>query len=176
MEKYRGKISGKVAPRPSTIAAVWLTSPTLSAPAKPKPVILAQKNYQFSKSLIVIPKGTTVTFPNNDPDYHNIYSLSKTKRFDLGRYKAMENPAPKVLFDKLGFVALRCEIHDHMNANVIVVDSPYAITTDASGKFILKNVPPGDYTIHAQIDRKTSWKVPVQVRAKKTSKILFPAK
>jgi len=86
MEKYRGKISGKVAPRPSTIAAVWLTSPTLSAPAKPKPVILAQKNYQFSKSLIVISKGTTVTFPNNDPDYHNIYSLSKTKHFDLGRY------------------------------------------------------------------------------------------
>lgn len=137
---------------------------------------LHQTNYQFAKSLIIISTGTTVFFPNNDPHYHNIYSLSRPKRFDLGRYKASENPASGVLFDKPSFIALRCEIHDHMNANIIVVDSPYFLTTDAKGNFTLKDIPPGRYTLHAQVDRKTAWKVPVQVRAGQMAHIEFPAR
>lgn len=174
MGKYRGKISGKVAKPSALIAAIWLEGPALKAPAKPKPAILSQKNYQFAKSLLVISTGTTVFFPNNDPDYHNIYSLSKSKKFDLGRYKSGENPAPNILFDKPGFIELRCEIHEHMNANIIVVDSPHFITSDAKGNFKLKNIPPGTYTLHAQIDRKTSWKIPVQVLADKSTTIQFP--
>jgi len=174
--KYRGKISGKVKPAPAKVAAVWLERSGLSAPSKNKSIALAQKNYQFASSLIVIPKGTTVTFPNKDPDYHNIYSLSKTKRFDLGRYKAKETIVPSVLFDKAGFVALRCEIHEHMNANIVVVDSPYYVATDARGTFKLQNIPPGHYTLHAQMDRKTKWKMPVTVSAKKITKVQFPVK
>jgi len=85
VEKYRGKISGKVAPPPAAIAGVWLEGATLAPPVSPPSVTLSQSNYRFEKPLLVIPTGATVAFPNNDPDYHNIYSLSRPKRFDLGR-------------------------------------------------------------------------------------------
>jgi len=174
--KYRGKISGKVAPPSPNVAAVWLEGPNLTAPSKSSRVVLAQKNYQFSEPLLVVAKGTTITFPNYDPDFHNIYSLSKPKRFDLGRYKAEEKDIPSVTFDKLGFIALRCEIHDHMKANIIVVDTPHFITTDANGKFTLKNIPPGNYTLHAQTDKKHKWKTSITVQARKTTTVKFPAK
>jgi hypothetical protein len=137
---------------------------------------LSQANYQFGVSLVVVPLGTKVAFPNKDPDYHNIYSLSSAKRFDLGRYKKSEDPAPLVHFDKVGFVALHCEIHDHMQANVVVVDSPYFTATDASGNFTLKNIPTGSYTLHAQLDRQIAWKMPVKVQARQATAIAFPAK
>ena len=139
-------------------------------------MVLAQKNYQFSDPLLVVAKGTTITFPNYDPNFHNIYSLSKPKRFDLGRYKAEEKDIPSVTFDKLGFIALRCEIHDHMKANIIVVDTPHFITTDANGKFTLKNIPPGNYTLHAQTDKKHKWKTSITIQARKTTTVKFPAK
>lgn len=175
-EKYIGKVSGKVAPTPRLLAGVWLENTTLTAPANPKRVTLTQANYQFSNSLIVIPKGTSVAFPNNDSDYHNIYSLSRAKSFDLGRYKKSENPAPVVTFDKLGFISLHCEIHDHMKANIIVVDSPYYTVSTATGAFTLKNVPPGKYILHAQFARKSTWKTPVQVRRNQTTQVQFLAK
>ena len=172
--KYRGKISGKVDPSPAVVAAVWLESDRISAPKKPPEVTIAQQNYQFSQYLVIIPKGGKIFFPNKDPDYHNIYSLSKTKRFDLGRYKSSETPFPSVVFDKVGFVRLNCEIHDHMKANVVVVDSPYYGTTNQLGRFSLKNIPAGDYILHAQMDRKTKWQMPIKVLAGKTLKINFP--
>lgn len=175
-KKYFGKISGKVDKAPAPIAGVWLEKTDLSAPKKATPVTMGQKNYQFSSFLIIVPKGTRVHFPNKDSDYHNIYSLSRTKKFDLGRYKKDEKPSPSVLFDKPGFVALHCEIHDHMKANIIVVDSPYFMVTDSQGAFTLKNIPPGNYTLHAQIDRKTKWKIPVQVSANRTAQVKFPSK
>ena len=176
VEKYRGKISGNVAPAPPLLAGVWLEGPELNAPANPTPVSLSQSNYQFGAFLIIVPLGTSVAFPNDDPDYHNIYSLSQAKRFDLGRYKKSETPAPVVIFDKAGFVALHCEIHDHMQAGVIVVNSPHFTTTDAKGHFTLKNIPAGSYTLHAQSDRKTVWQMPVKVQSRQTTQIAFHAK
>ncbi|MGJ8672389.1 hypothetical protein [Rubritalea sp.] len=173
-KKYFGKISGKVDPAPAPIAGVWLESSSLSAPKTPKPIVLSQINYQFSNSLIIVPTGTYVTFPNNDPDYHNIYSLSKSKRFDLGRYKKDESPAPIIHFDKPGFIALNCEIHDHMKANIIVVNSPYYTVTNSSGAFSLKNIPQGNYTLHAQVDRNLSWKISIKVGINQITQIRFP--
>ena len=175
-QKYIGKISGKVDSAPALIAGVWLESSSLSAPKVPKPVVLSQINYQFSNSLIIVPTGASITFPNNDPDYHNIYSLSKPKRFDLGRYKKDETPAPIIHFDKPGFIALNCEIHDHMKANIIVVDSPYYTVTNPSGAFSLKNIPPGNYILHAQVDRNLSWQTPVKIDSNKIINITFPNK
>ena len=171
--KYRGQISGKVSLPPPVIAAIWLESASLSAPANQPTFTLTQANYQFTQHLLVIPLGSSVSFPNTDPDYHNIFSLSKAKRFDLGRYKPKEKPIPKVTFDKLGFIKLRCEIHDHMKANIVVVDSPYFTTSDDSGQFSLKSIPAGNYTLHAQVDSKTSWQTSVTIENKKTSRIKF---
>lgn len=168
VEKYTGSISGKVASPPQRVAGVWLTREGLTAGATP-PVRLTQKGYQFGQSLLIVPLGTEVTFPNEDPDYHNVFSLSRSKRFDLGRYKTGERPAPTRTFDKVGLIHLRCEIHEHMQANILVVDSPFFATTDADGNFNLKNIPPGTYTLHAQLDKKTSWIQQVTVRTGKTT-------
>ncbi len=172
--KYRGKISGKVAPTPTVLGAVWLTKEGLTAPVKSPKITIAQQNYQFSQHLTIVPKGTVIEFPNKDPDYHNIYSLSKTKRFDIGRYKSDQNPVPSVTFDKVGFVRLSCEIHDHMNASIIVVDTPFYTTTDTSGKFNLSGIPAGTYTLHAQVDKKTDWTMSVTITPNKTLNIEFP--
>lgn len=163
VEKYAGSISGKVGIAPPMIAGVWLEKSGLSAPATPQVVSISQQKYQFNKSLLVISKGTTVEFPNEDSDYHNIFSVSKTKRFDVGRYKKDRNPVPNVTFDTAGFVRLQCEIHDHMNAVVLVVDSPYFSTTDTAGKFTLSGVPAGTYTVRAQLDEKTQWSSVIHV-------------
>ena len=164
IEKYTGKISGKVSPAPATVAAVWLEAKGLKAPERVPDVIVRQTNYQFSKSLITVPVGTKVFFPNDDVDHHNVFSLSRTRRFDLGRYRKGDSEVPSVNFPKAGLVNLRCEIHEHMRATIVVVDSPYYTTTSPNGAFELKNVPTGDYVLHAQIDKRTRWKQAVQVK------------
>jgi plastocyanin len=168
VEKYTGTISGKVSPPPPPRAGVWLEGPGTGAPAAPPRVALTQQGYQFAQSLLVVPLRTTVEFPNDDPDFHNVFSLSRTKRFDAGRYKKSERPAPTATFDKPGLVRLQCEIHDHMKAVILVVNSRYFTTTDAAGKFTLTGLPPGNYTLHAQFDEKAKWSTPVTISAGKT--------
>jgi plastocyanin len=163
MEKYAGSISGRVNPAPSRIAAVWLEGPSVR-PAAPGTARLEQEGYQFRTGLLVVQTGTRVEFPNRDDDYHNVFSLSKTKRFDLGRYRKDESP-PAVTFDKPGVVRLFCEIHQHMRGVVLVVDSPHFTTTDESGRFDLRGVPPGKYTLHAWLDEKRTWQQPVTVES-----------
>lgn len=165
MEKYTGTISGKVAAPAEPRAGVWLEGPGSSAGAKPPKISLPQEGYQFVHSLVVVPLHTTVEFPNNDGDFHNVYSLSRTRPFDAGRYKKSENPAPTVTFDKPGLVRLQCEIHDHMKAIILVVDSRWHTVTDAAGNFSLAGVPPGNYTLHAQFDEKAKWSLPVTITA-----------
>ncbi len=161
VEKYSGSISGRVNPAPSRIAGVWLESPAIRGMAAGS-ARMEQEGYQFRTGLLVVQTGTRVEFPNRDEDYHNVFSLSKTKRFDLGRYRKDEAPAA-VVFDKAGVVRLFCEIHQHMRSVVLVVDSPYFTTTDEKGRFQLRGVPPGSYTLKAWLDEKHSWEQPVTV-------------
>jgi plastocyanin len=163
MEKYAGSISGRVNPAPSRLAGVWLEGPGVRATA-PGTARLEQEGYQFRTGLLIVQTGTRVEFPNRDDDYHNVFSLSKTKRFDLGRYRKDESP-PAVTFDKAGVVRLFCEIHQHMRGVVLVVDSPYFTTTDESGRFEMRGVPPGKYTLHAWLDEKRTWQQPVAVES-----------
>jgi plastocyanin len=169
VEKYTGTISGKVGAPPQPRAGVWIEGGGVTAGTTPPRVVLSQEGYQFAHSLIIVPRGTTVEFPNNDNDYHNVYSLSRPKPFDANRYKKNENPSPVVTFDKVGFVRLRCEIHDHMKSAVIVVDSPWCTVTDAAGKFSLTGIPPGNYTLRAQLDEKSQWSCPVTISSGKTT-------
>lgn len=171
LEKYLGKISGKVAPVPKPTVGVWLTRPGLAAPRSVRDVTFSQQGYQFAKHLLIVPVGTRVFFPNEDQDFHNIYSLSRTKRFDLGRYRKGSQPIPQVTFDKPGYLLLNCEIHEHMKAHVLVVDTPYFTSSDSEGNFRLKNVPAGNYTLHVQSDKKRSWQQPVQVIAGQTTEV-----
>jgi plastocyanin len=173
VEKYTGTISGKVGAPPPLRAGVWIEGAGIAAGTPPPRVVLSQKDYQFAQSLLVVSRGTSVEFPNNDNDYHNIYSLSRAKRFDVGRYKKSDAPAPVVTFDTVGFVRLQCEIHDHMKAAVLVVSSPHFTVTDAAGKFTLTGLPPGSYTLRAQLDEKTQWSMPVTITSGKAAAVDF---
>ena len=82
---------------------------------------MTQKDLAFRAGLLAIEVGTKVEFPNEDDTYHNIFSYSPAKRFDLGRYPPEENPIPSVVFDKPGLVTLRCDIHEHMRGLILVL-------------------------------------------------------
>lgn len=104
-----------------------------------------QRNETFIPRLLAVQTGTTVDFPNSDFTYHNVFSLSRARRFDLGRYAAGKSKA--VRFDRPGVVRVFCDIHSHMSAFVVVFNHPYFRVTDADGRFRIDNVPPGTYTV-----------------------------
>ncbi len=135
---------------------------------------VTQKEMAFIPTLLAIQKGTAVEFPNEDDTYHNIFSYSPTKRFDLGRYRPDERPIPSVLFDKAGLVTLRCDIHEHMRGLILVVDTPYFTTTDKEGHFRLTGLPAGHYTLRAWIDSKTTRSQPVDLKAGGRAQVNFP--
>ena len=97
--------------------------------------------------VLAIVAGTTVDFPNNDRTYHNVFSLSKTRSFDLGRYAAGHSKS--VRFDQPGIVRVFCDIHSHMSAFILVFAHRYFAVTDDDGRYHIDNVPPGNYTVIA---------------------------
>lgn len=106
-----------------------------------------QQNETFVPHILAIVAGTTVEFPNSDRTYHNVFSLSKTKPFDLGRYAAGKSKS--VRFDRPGIVRVFCDIHSHMSAYILVFAHRYFVVTDEAGNYRLENVPPGTYTVVA---------------------------
>lgn len=108
---------------------------------------LDQRNETFVPHVLPIVAGTIVDFPNNDRTYHNVFSLSKTKTFDLGRYAAGRSKAVK--FDKPGIVRVFCDIHSHMSAFILVFAHRYFSLADEDGAYRLENVPPGTYNVVA---------------------------
>jgi len=107
--------------------------------------VMDQRNETFVPHVLAVMAGTVVDFPNSDKTYHNVFSLSKTKRFDLGRYAAGRSKA--VRFDQPGLVRVFCDIHSHMNAFILVLNHPFFDVTDDEGRFRIERVPPGTYTI-----------------------------
>ena len=169
VEKYTGSISGRVVKPPPPRAGVWLEGPGTAAGKTKTTVSMPQEGYQFAESMLIISPGTTVEFPNRDNDYHHVFSLSSAKSFEIGRYKKDEKPVPSITFDKVGFVNLSCEIHDHMKASILVVDSRLKTLAEPDGRFTITGVPPGSYTLCAQIDKKNLWSAKVEVSAGKAT-------
>ena len=106
---------------------------------------MQQHNIAFDPHVLIVPVGSTVGFPNLDKVRHHVYSFSKVKKFDLKLYGRDETRS--VVFDKAGVVALGCNIHDSMSGFIIVVDTPYAMKTDANGRVVIANVPAGSATV-----------------------------
>jgi plastocyanin len=113
----------------------------------PAHAVLDQRNETFVPHLLAITTGTTVDFPNSDRIYHNVFSLSKTRTFDLGRYAAGRSQS--VRFDRPGIVRVFCDIHSHMNAFILVFNHPFFAVTDADGRYRIDNIPPGTYNVIA---------------------------
>jgi plastocyanin len=169
-----GLKAGQIAPPPAPLAVVYLegTFASVTNTVKTNQVQMAQKGFQFSQMVLPVQKGSYVEFPNQDEDYHNVFSYSKTKRFDLGRYRKEEKPAA-VQFDQPGLVKLYCEIHEHMRANILVLDTPHFVTTTAEGTFKLGNLPAGSYVLKAWLDEKDVRSQPVVLKAGETLKVEF---
>jgi plastocyanin len=130
---------------------VWLTPlGTTPAPAPPQqtPPIpqLVQKDKSFQPSLLVIPAGGQVEFPNRDPFFHNVFSLFDGKRFDLGLYESGSTQSVK--FDKPGISFIFCNIHAQMSAVVIALNTPYYSISSGRGEISIGNVAPGRYQMH----------------------------
>lgn len=130
------------------------------APA-PGRAALDQRNESFVPYVVAVTVGSTVDFPNSDRTYHNVFSLSKTKRFDLGRYPRGQSRS--VRFDRPGEVRVFCEIHSHMSAWILVFAHRYFATTDAEGRYRIDAVPPGSYTLAAWNDGAVRARVEVKV-------------
>jgi plastocyanin len=127
-------------------AVVYLESQTGKAQSYQPPTahpILDQRDLTFHPQVLPILVGTTVDFPNKDNLFHNVFSYSSPKEFDLGRYPTGDSKS--VRFDKAGVVRVYCDIHSHMNATILVLDNPFFAVPDDGGSFVIKNVPNGTY-------------------------------
>ena len=116
----------------------------------PRQRVMEQRNRQFAPRVMIIPVGSTITFPNFDPVYHNVFSTSDVKSFDLGLYR--NGQSREMTFEKEGLVAIGCNLHANMNAHIAVVSAPhYAVARD--GKFTFKSLEPGTYKLRVWSER-----------------------
>ena len=122
--------------------------------AEPARAAMDQRNETFVPHVLAITAGTVVDFPNSDRFYHNVFSLSKAARFDLGRYAAGKSKS--VRFNQPGIVRVFCEIHSHMNAFVLVFGHPFFSPTDNDGRYRINNVPAGTYNVIAWNEGRAS--------------------
>jgi hypothetical protein len=172
-KRYEVVTKGGVVATNPPLAVVYLEG-DFPKPVFPPVAQMVQKDLTFVPLLLPIRLGTRVEFPNLDDTYHDVFSYSLPKRFDLGRYRADEKPVPSEVFDVAGLVTLRCDIHEHMRGLILVVDTPYFVVTDADGRFRLTGLPPGNYKLKAWLDSTTTQEHPVELKADSVLHVDFP--
>ena len=172
-KRYEIVTKGGVLGTNPPIAIVYLEGSFSKATNLPTKQV-AQKDLTFVPALLPVQTGTRVEFPNLDDTYHNIFSYSPAKRFDLGRYRPDEKPAPSQLFEVAGLVTLRCDIHEHMRGLILVLDTPHFVLTDSEGRYRLTGLPAGHYTLKAWVDSRTTREHPVDLKSGTTQHVDFP--
>lgn len=170
--RYRDKLSGLGAPPSPPVAVVYLTGNFAVRPASNVTAVVVQEHFQFTPAVLPVRVGTTVEFPNLDDAYHNVFSFSKPKRFDLGRYRKEEKPAT-VVFDQPGLIKLYCEIHTHMRGSILVLETPHFTRTDTNGVFRLEHLPAGKFTLRAWLNEKTEHQREVELTDGATLRVDF---
>jgi plastocyanin len=129
---------------------IYLEGPAMATASKDVSSAAAQiqqLDRRFVPDLVVVPAGSTVAFPNMDPIFHNIYSLSKPKSFDLGSYD--QGQTRRVVFTKPGIVEIYCHLHPNMAATVLITPNRWYARPDKNGAYRIPDVPPGQYTVVA---------------------------
>ena len=155
-------------------AVVYLEGELLSQgpiPIPEKNPTLDQKNLQFHPQVLPILAGTTVDFPNQDNLFHNVFSYSRPKEFDLGRYP--KDDSRSVRFERPGVVRVYCDIHSQMNATILVLPHPYFTTPDDDGNYAIGGIPAGKYSLLFWYDRDVVERRSVEVRAGEAIEINF---
>jgi len=155
----------------TTNVVVYLKDVAFRGALPTRKVEIRQEHETFVPHVAALTRGSSLEFPNDDPIYHNVFSLSSGSSFNLGRYPRGESRART--FAKAGIVKVYCQIHSHMSATIMVFDHPYFTIPEASGTFELTGIPPGDYTLvgwHERVGERTQ---PVRVeRGKSTAVVL----
>ena len=139
--------------------------------APPVMATLDQENRRFSQDTVVIPAGSRVSFPNQDPIFHNVFSLSKAKMFDLGNYAKGETRT--VTFTEPGIVYVNCHLHSNMGAAIVVTPNQWNAKAERSGHFTLHDVPPGTYTVVAWHKAAGFFRKQIQVVAGSSPSVEF---
>jgi plastocyanin len=142
-----GASQAKLCASQAKACATILPDPTARNVETPATASIEQTHREFQPDFVVIPAGATVSFPNFDPIFHNVFSLSKPKSFDLGNYPQGETRM--VTFAKPGIVFVNCRLHPNMAASIVVSPTQWVTKADAEGRFELKGVPAGEYTVVA---------------------------
>ena len=135
---------------------------------------IRQRDESFFPRVVAVPVGSTVEFPNDDSIYHNVFSLSRAKTFNLGRYP--KGTSERVKFDKPGVVKVFCDLHSHMTATVVVFNHPWFAVPQTDGRFELPDVPAGDYQIAAWHERlgDTTQKVKLEAGGNTAADFVLP--
>ena len=132
-----GKIKGTVKVQglrtPANVVVYLSKAPQMDVDLSKTNFVMDQRNLEFIPHVLPVPVGSPIVFPNNDKVNHNVFSMSRTKKFNLGSYNPGESKT--VVFDKPGIVELRCDVHAEMAAYILVMKSPYFAVTDNKGSF-----------------------------------------
>jgi plastocyanin len=147
-----------------------ITPPAGWTPTAPADgLAIRQRHEAFVPHVLPVRVGATVAFPNEDPFFHNVFSLSRARTFDLGRYPT--GSSKSVRFDKAGIVQVFCHIHSDMRATVYVLSHAFFTTPDSAGRFALPPLPPGTYTLVAWHERIRPIERRIHVRAGATTTV-----
>jgi plastocyanin len=148
---------------------VYLKDAAFRGSVPPVKAVLRQEHETFVPHVLPITRGSTVEFPNDDPIFHNVFSLSSAASFDLRRYPRGQSRSQE--FPKPGIVKVFCHIHSHMSAAILVLDHPYYTVPGTDGAFELSNVPPGEYTVAGWHERVGERRVRVHVERGKAATV-----
>jgi plastocyanin len=132
---------------------------------------IEQKDRQFVPDVLVLPAGSSISFPNMDPIFHNVFSLSKPKTFDLGNYP--KGQTRTVTFPKPGIVFVNCRLHPNMTAAIVVSPNQWSTIADDAGSFTLHDVPSGHYTVVAWHKTAGFFRETVDVQKGPAAKVEF---
>jgi plastocyanin len=163
--KIKGTVKVKGLRTPADIVVYIKKATAADVDVSKAKFVMDQQNLEFIPHVLPIPVGSTVLFPNNDKVDHNVFSMSRTKKFNLGSYKPGESK--KVVFDKPGIVEMRCDVHAEMAAYILVMKNPYFAVTDEKGNFAIPDsgylqqvglegiadLPPGKYFVKTRHEK-----------------------
>ena len=144
--------------------APGLAAPRASSAEMPA---MRQHHERFTPHVLAVTTGTAISFPNDDPIYHNVFSLSRARTFDLGRYP--QGQSKSLQFERAGVVQVFCHIHADMNGYILVLPNRYFVTPDSSGRFEIEGIPAGEYQLVAWHERIRPIVTRVRVAAGQTT-------
>lgn len=132
---------------------------------------LTQKNAEFVPAVLPILKGSTVNIKNEDKIYHNVFSLSELRPFNIGRRPRGENVP--IDFNQAGVIRVFCDIHSNMSAYIIVLNNPFFVHPDEHGNYSLTDIPAGKYKVHVWHERMEAKNQSVEIKEGETVQINF---